>query len=244
MLTNQTIEKLLKMRLNCMADTYSRLTEGDHTLSFDELFGMIVDNEWLNRQNKRLKRLLTQSDMRFNASIEDINYTLKRGLEKNTMLKLSECNWLVNNCNIILTGPTGTGKTYIACAIGNMACRQNYTVKYYRLPRLITDLVLSKAENTYNRCMKKIKDCNLLILDDFGLSPVTSDVGRELLEVIEDRVQKGSIIIAGQLPAENWHSLFADPTIADACIDRIVHNAIKIELSGDTVRGIMSKIDE
>lgn len=241
MLTNQTVDKLYKMKLNLMADTYSRLNESDNTLSFDELFGMIVDNEWTSRQNKRLKRLLTQADMRFNACIEDINYSLKRGLDKNLMIKLSECTWLTNNRNIIITGPTGTGKTYIACAIGNMACRQNYTVRYFRLPRLITDLALAKAENTYNSYMKRLKDCNLLIIDDFGLAPITSENGRELLEVIEDRVQKGSTLISGQLPITSWHPLFSDPTIADACIDRIVHNAVKIELDGETVRGILSQ---
>ena len=241
MLNNQTVDKLYRMKLNCMADTYIRLSESDNTLTLEETFGMIVDNEWTSRQNKRLKRLLVQAEMRFNACTEDINYTLNRGLDKNLMLKLSECTWLTNNRNIIITGPTGTGKTYVACSVGNMACRQNYTVKYFRLPRLLTDLVLAKAENTYNSYMKRLKDCRLLIIDDFGLAPITSENGRELLEVIEDRVQKGSTLIAGQLPIVSWHPLFADPTIADACIDRLIHNSIKIELNGDTVRGILNQ---
>ena len=241
MLNSQTTDKLLQLRLSTMSETYLRLESRQNELSFDELFGLIVDSEWTSRRNKRLSRLLKDADLRLNASIEDINFVQPRGLDRNQINKLSECGWIGNNQNIIVTGCTGTGKTYLACAFGNMACRRDYTVRYYRIPRLLTDIAITKTEGTYNRQLRQLKNISLLILDDWGISRFEGEAGRELLEVIEDRSGIGSTIIVSQLPITGWYELFDNPTVADACLDRLVHNAIKIDLAGDkSMRGIYS----
>lgn len=225
-----------------MAESYRRLSEKPDVseLSFDDIFGMIVDAEWTARHNKRLKRLLKSSGMAQSASLEDIDYRPDRKLDRQLIATLSECGWIQNRHNIIVTGSTGTGKTWLACALGNMACRLGYSVKYLRLPRLLTDLNIAKTDGSYERLLNQLKKCNLLILDDWGLAEISAADSRDILEVVEDRMNTGSTILAAQIPVANWFELFADPTLADACLDRLVHNAYRMELGGDSMRKILA----
>jgi len=242
MLNKQTMEKLTRLKLPAMAESYRRLSENPEcsSLSPDELLGMIVDAEWTSRHNKRLKLLLKLSGMMQGPCIEDIDYRPSRMLDRQIIATLSECGFIAHHRNIIISGKTGTGKSYLACALGNMACRLNYTVKYFRLPRLLTDLSIAKLDGSYNRCLSQLKKCHLLILDDWGLAEITAADSRDILEVIEDRVNTGSMVIAAQIPPQDWYALFSDPTLADACLDRLVHNAYRIEIEGDSMRRIMA----
>lgn len=244
MLNKQTLDKLIHLKLSAMAESYRRLTENpdNSSLSLDELLGMIVDAEWITRANKRLKRLLKQSGMPSEPCLEDIDYRVTRNIDRQMMTTFSECTWIANHRNIIITGKTGTGKSYIACALGNMACRLNYSVKYYRLPRLLTDLNIAKMDGSYTRYLSQLKKCHLLILDDWGLAEITAADSRDILEVIDDRVNSGSIILAAQIPMQDWYALFSDPTLADACLDRLVHSAYRIELEGDSMRRVMAQL--
>jgi DNA replication protein DnaC len=243
MLSNQTAEKLTRLKLPAMAESYRRLSENPDRseLSFDDLFGMIVDAEWTARHNKRLKRLLKSSGMPQSACMEDMDYKPDRKLGRQIITTLSECGWIQNRHNLIITGSTGTGKTYLSCAFGNMACRLGYSVKYLRLPRLLTDLNIAKTDGSYDRILNQLKKCSLLILDDWGLAEISAADSRDILEVIETRMSTGSTILSAQIPVANWFELFADPTLADACLDRLVHNAYRIEIEGDSMRKILAE---
>lgn len=242
MLSNQTAEKLARLKLPAMAESYRRLSEKPDSsgLSFDDLLGLIVDAEWSARQNKRLKRLLKTSELPQSACLEDMDYRPERKIDRQLITTLSECGWIQNRHNLIITGSTGCEKTFMACAFGNMACRLGYSVRYYRLPRFLTDLAISKTDGGYERILKQLKKIDLLILDDWGLAEITASDSRDILEVIEDRIRTGSIILAAQIPVANWFELFADPTLADACLDRLVHNAYRIEMEGESMRKILA----
>jgi DNA replication protein DnaC len=244
MLNKQTIDKLAQMKLPAMAVSYKRLSENPDTqdMSFEELFGMAVDAEWTARQNKRLKRLIKQAAMKESACIEDISYAPERKLDRQLIVRLSEGTWIANRNNLLITGKTGAGKSYMACAMGNMACRRNHVVKYFRLPRLITDLNMSKLDTSYNRLLSSLKKCDLLIIDDWGLSQISHADSRDILEVIEERNNSGSTLISSQLPVEAWHAMFEDPTIADAILDRIIHNAYTVEIDGPSMRERQSRL--
>jgi len=243
MLNNQTAEKLSKLKMPAMAECYHRLSETPDAaaLSHDDFLGMLVDAEWTARSNKRIKRLLRQADLRENASIEDIEYHPDRMLNRLEILQLSECSWVESRRNLLITGATGAGKTYLACALGNAACRRNYSVRYYRMPRVLTDLAVARMDGSYNRYLATLKKCQILIIDDWGLAPLSPAEGRDVLEVIEDRMLTGSLVISSQLPISDWHAVFEDPTIADACMDRLIHNSYRIEIGGETMRARHSK---
>jgi DNA replication protein DnaC len=239
MLDQQTLEKLTQMRLSAMSQEYRRQLESTerNTLSFEERFAMITDAEWLSRHNNRLKRLLTKATLRISdACLEDLDYEPRRSLDRSTVTRLAAMNWLYEKHNLIITGACGTGKTYLACAFGNAACRQGFKAKYYRVNRLLTDLNVSQGDGTYHKLMRELKKSDLLILDDWGMALLDSSSSRDLLEVIEDRYGYRSTIISGQLPVKNWHELIEDSTIADAILDRLVHNAYRFELKGPTRR--------
>lgn len=244
MLNNQTAEKLSKLKMPAMAECYHRLSETPDaaSLSHDDFLGMLVDAEWTARSNKRIRRLLRQADLRENASIEDIEYHPDRMLNRQEILRLSECSWVESRHNLLITGATGAGKTYLACALGNAACRRNYSVRYYRMPRVLTDLAVARMDGSYNRCLATLKKCQILIIDDWGLAPLSPAEGRDILEVIEDRMLTGPMVISSQLPISDWHAVFEDPTIADACMDRLIHNSYRIEIGGETMRAKHSKI--
>ncbi len=236
---NQTLDKLASMRLRAMQEEYQRQIElpANAALPFDERFAMIVDAQWLAKANKRLKRLLREANLREpSANLEDINYAPSRNLDKSTIARLADCSWIKEGKNLIITGATGTGKTYLVSAFGNAACRKSLKVRCYRVNRLLTNLAISRGDGSYNRLLKDMRKPDLLILDDFGMAPIDPAACRDFLEVIDDRYGRKSIAISAQLPVAKWHGVFEDATIADAILDRVVNNAYRIELKGPSLR--------
>ena len=244
MLNEQTIEKLYAMKLNGMAEAFKeQLQQPDlSNLSFQERFALLVDQQWTWKEDRRMRRLLSQAKLKINACIEDIDFRAPRGLKKSMILQLAPCDWLRQAHNVIITGPTGVGKTYLACALANRACRMGFSAFYIRIPKLFQDLAMAKADGSYPKIMKKLTKSKVLLLDDLGLSPMSAQERRDLLEVIEDRHGLTSTIVAAQLPIEHWHENIRDPTIADAILDRLVHNAYKINLKGESMRKLRSSL--
>lgn len=237
MLHQPTLEKLRALKLTGMADAFQeQLKKPLSDLDFESRLGMLVDQEYLLRENRRLKKRLQQAKLQQSACIEDINYEKPRGLVKAKVMELSRSQWLQQHLNILVTGPTGCGKTYLACALAHRACLDGYTSRYYRLPRLWEELKIAKANGTYSQWLSQIAKIDLLILDDWGL--VTPDIDRrqDLLEVLDDRYQKKSTIVTSQLPPTHWHEYLNDATLADAILDRLLHNAIRFELKGESMR--------
>ena len=244
MLHETTTEKLYHMKLNGMAEAFTeQLQHPDITeLAFEDRFALLVDRQWTWKEDRRMKRLLSDAKLKINACVEDIDYRTPRGLDKSLILKLAGCDWIRNAHNVIITGPTGVGKTYLACALGNRACRMRHPALYIRIQKLFQDLTIAKGDGTYPKIMKKMLKAKVLILDDLGLAPMSAQERRDLLEVIEDRHGLASTIVAAQLPIENWHENIRDPTIADAILDRLVHNAYKINLKGESMRKLRSRL--
>ena len=244
MLNEQTIEKLYHMKLNGMAEAFKEQTlQPDLAeLSFEERFAFLVDRQWTWKEERRMKRLLSQAKLKINACIEDVDFRTPRGLQKSVILQLASCDWVKNAHNVIITGPTGAGKTYLACALANRACRMGFSAFYIRIPKLFHDLAMAKADGSYSKTMKKLTRSKVLVLDDLGLAPMSSQERRDLLEVVEDRHELASTIVAAQLPIEHWHDNIQDPTIADAVLDRLVHNAYKINLEGESMRKLRSNL--
>lgn len=239
MLNEPTIEKLYAMRLAAMAEALCAQQREDSSLKldFDERFAMLVDAEYLTRENRRLTRLLKQAGLRIgDACVEDISATTARGLDKATLRRLVSLDWLSQRMNVLITGATGVGKSYLACALGQLACRRGHKVLYRRLPRLFEEVALAKADGTYTRLLAKISKYEMLILDDFGLGKLRDAQRHDLLEILEDRYDVRATIVTSQLPFNNWHHWLGDPTIADAILDRLVHNAHKIQLKGPSRR--------
>jgi len=244
MLIEQTIEKLYAMKLYGLADSLKeQLQQPDiNELAFEERFSLMVDRQWTWKEDRRMKRLLQNAELKINACIEDIDYKTPRGLSKSVILSLSNCDWIRSTQNIILTGPTGVGKTYLGCALANRACRMGFASLYIRLPRLFQELAIARGDGSYPKIMKKLSKAKVLIIDDLGLAPMTAPERRDLLEVIEDRHTTASTIVTTQIPVEHWHENIRDPTIADAILDRLVHNAHKINLKGESMRKLRSDL--
>jgi DNA replication protein DnaC len=238
MLTSPTLDKLKEMRLLGMAAALEdQLQTPDITsLGFEERLGLLVDREQTTRDNRRLKTRLTQARLRQPASLEDIDYSGPRGLDKAQLLDLGSCRWITEHNNLLLTGPTGAGKTYIACALAQKACRQGLSALYLRLPRLFGDLTIAKGDGRYGKLLVRYSRVDVMLLDDWGVAPMTAENRRDLLEILDDRYQKKSTLITSQLPVEKWHRYLEDPTLADAILDRVVHNAYKVELKGESMR--------
>lgn len=241
-----TIEKLIAMKLSGMAEGLQEQLNNNayKDLGFEERFGILVDKEKILRENRQLKILLSYAHLRHhNACFEDIDFRTRRGLSKDVILKLSQNEWIRSNQNIIIVGPTGSGKTYIACALGNSAVRQGIRTTYVRLPRLAQELKIAKADGSFVKFLSRLQRIRLLIIDDWGINPFTDDERRNFLEIMEDRHNVRSTIIASQFPIDTWHDIIGEPTLADAICDRIVHNAHKIILKGEeSMRKIYSTL--
>ncbi len=242
LLMEQTLRDLKALHLNAMAQAIEdqRSNVDIQELSFEDRLGMAVQIEIQDRETRKLARLIKQAKFKEDAAPEDINYRVKRGLDRQVVANLLSCDYLEKGLNIILTGPTGVGKTWLACALGQQAARRGYSVLYTRLSKLLEDLELAHADGSLPNLRSRLSKKDLLILDDWALSPLTSAGRQELLEIVDERLGKDSLIITSQLPTEQWHVYLGEATIADAILDRIVHRAHVLKLSGESLRKKMS----
>lgn len=237
MLNQPTLDKLRALKLTGMAEAFSeQLQKPLPDLDFEARLGLLIDREWYLRENRRLNRRLSQAKLQQTACVEDIDFKHARGLNKNVIQELVRTQWIQKHLNLLITGPTGCGKTYLACAIAHKACLIGFTVKYYRLPRLWHELKIAKANGTYPNWLSTIAKIDLLVLDDWGLTAPDDEQRRDLLEMLDDRYQKKSTVVTSQLPTTHWHEHLNDATLADAILDRLLHNSIKLELKGESLR--------
>jgi DNA replication protein DnaC len=244
MLTHPILEKLQQMKFYGMLTALEeQMQMADiEKLSFEDRLALLVDREMTERENRRLKTRLRKAKLRQNACIEDIDFRHPRGLDKTLFMQLADCRYLKEHNNVLIMGPTGVGKTYLACALAQNACRNGYTALYYRLPRLLHELSIAKADGRYSNLLRSIARTDLLVLDDWGLSKVIKEQRHDLLEILEDRNGLRSTLVTSQLPVKHWHEIIADPTLADAILDRFIHNAYKLNMKGDSMRKKLSKL--
>lgn len=248
MLIHPIMDKLRSLRLNAMARTLEeqmQMPDMD-SLSFEERLGLLVDREANDRENRKLTTRLGKARLKQNACIEDIDFRHPRGLDKSVMITLFSCNWIKENHNLLITGPTGTGKTFLACALAQKACREGYPVQYLRMPRIFHELQIAKGDGRYGKLLKDYAKTKLLLLDDWGLAKMTDESRHDLLEILEDRNSTASTLVTSQFPVSKWHDLIGDPTLADAIVDRLIHSAYKIELKGGSMRktkSVLTKSD-
>ena len=244
MLHHPTLEKLQTLRLSGMHKALiEQLSMSDiDTLSFEERLGLLTDREITEREDRRLKTRLRQAKLKHNACIEDIDHRAPRGLDKALILQLAACRWIHEGLNLIINGPTGVGKTWIACALAQKACREGYTALYLRLPRLFQELALAHGDGRFPKLMASFAKTDLIILDDWGLAKLNAEQRRDLLELLDDRHTNRATSVTSQIPIDHWHEIIGDPTLADAILDRLVHNAYRINLKGESMRKRYTKL--
>ena len=244
MLNHPTVNKLHTLKLTGMAAALADQSAiPDITdLSFEERLGLLVDREMTERENRRMSSRLRRAKLRHNAMLEDLDYRNPRGLDKGLIQSLASCQWVKEHLNVLITGPTGVGKTWLACALAHKACREGHTAQYVRLTRLLRELTIAKGDGQYAKLLTNFAKVDVLILDDWGLMKLSAENRRDLLEVLEDRHGRRSTIATSQLPIEEWHGVIGDPTLADAILDRLVHNAYKITLRGESMRKRHAKL--
>ena len=241
---SETIDKLKAMRLSGMVQGLEEQAQNPHyqDLSFEERLGHLVEREWLLREERRFARRLKEASFRIKATVEELDFHIPRNLNRAFIMELAGCQWIKRHHNLIITGPTGVGKTYLSCALGHRACVAGYRVKYHRVARLLSKIAIARGDGTYLSLMKSLVKVDLLILDDWGLNQLNKNQALDLLEVIEDRYQRGSTIIISQVPIDAWHQLIGEATIADAILDRLVHNAYRVEMKGESMRKQKGKV--
>jgi DNA replication protein DnaC len=238
MLFNQTLEKLHSLRLHGMVRALQEQVEQGTAsgLSFEERLGLVVDREYLLRDEKRITTRLKKAKLKQVVCVEDIDYRHHRGLDKGTMLDLCSCRWIHAKRNLIITGATGLGKTWLACALANKACREGFTSTYRRVPRLVHELAVARADGSYLKLLAQIARTDLVVLDDWGLAPLEGPAQHDILELIDDRAGLRSTLITSQLPVARWHDTIGDPSIADALLDRVLATSTTIDLKGESLR--------
>lgn len=245
MLIQQTLTKLHSLKLSGMAQGFEEQLSNAaaHSLAFEDRFAMLVDHEATHRENQRLRRLLKTAKLKVAACVEDIDYRHNRGLDKSMMASLLTCQWIERGLNMILTGPTGCGKTWLACAFGNQACRIGKTVLFHRLPLLLEDLQIGHADGSFHRRLALLAKADLLVLDDFGLAALNAQGRTDLLEVVDARSGGRSTIITSQLPVDKWHDYLgsANPTVADAILDRLTSGAVRLPMRGESMRKVRAR---
>jgi DNA replication protein DnaC len=237
-LTQPTLEKLNAMKLTGMAQALPlQLGSSEYArLSFEERFGLLVDAEWTAREERKLARRLRSASLRHAASLEDVDFKHPRQLDRQQVLSLGSCSWVQSRHNLVIIGPTGIGKSYLACAFAERACRRGHSAAYVRMPRLLHELAVARGDGSYTRLLARLAKLDLLAIDDWLLAPLRDGERRDLIEVIEDRSERASTLIATQVPALDWHAGIGDPNQADAICDRLLHNAHRIELKGPSMR--------
>ena len=238
MLIHPTIERLRALGLSAMADAFIELQNVPDAaaLTREDWLGLLVDREATSRENKRLARRLREARLRQSAVVEDVDFRAHRGLDRALFLKLATCQWIQDHHHLCVIGPTGIGKSWLACALGHKACREGFSVLYKRATRLFTDLAQARGEGRLPRLMTTLERTRLLIIDDWGPEPLNAEQRRDLLEIVDDRYDRGSLLITSQVPVNRWHEVIGDPTLADAILDRIIHRAHRIELKGPSLR--------
>ncbi len=238
MLTHPTIEKLTAMRFSGMAQALDEQLKMDHLddMAFEERLGLLLDREQVVRETRRLNTRLRKAKLRHQACIEDIDFRYPRGLDKSIVTKLSSCQWIKKHQNLIITGPTGVGKSYLACAFAQKACREGLSAIYLRISKLFEDLAIAKGDGRYLKLLTVYAKTDLIVLDDYGLARLNQEQRHDLLELFEDRHGLKSTLITSQLPMKKWHEQIGDPTLADAILDRVVHSAHTLKLKGESMR--------
>jgi DNA replication protein DnaC len=239
MLNQSTLDKLHALRLTGIAEAYQQQLNGVETrgLSFEERFGMLVDNHWTWRENQSLVRRLKKSKLSAEPCVEDINYRYPREMDPSTMRGLTSSQWVLQHLNVLFTGPTGIGKSWLGQALAQKACRDGYSVLYRSAAKLFRDLAQARADGSLGRLLESIARTNVLLVDDFAMAALNDDERRSFLEICDDRYGRSSMILTSQIPIESWHAQIGDPTIADSILDRLVHNAYRIKMNGESMRG-------
>ena len=234
----QTMEKMGAMKLNGMAQAYDEQRQQPQStdLSFDERLAMLIDRQWIWKEDRALTARLKYARLKQAACLEDIDYRPPRGLSRATLDQLASCEWIRPPHSCLITGPTGAGKSFVACALAHKACREGYRALYYYIPKLFRELDIGQADGSLTALLKKLAKVDLLLIDDWGLSPLSADQYRLFLEILDDRQGTGATLLTSQYPLDTWHQLVEDPTVGDAILDRLLHNAFRIELKGDSMR--------
>ncbi|AHK47308.1 Insertion sequence putative ATP-binding protein [Ensifer sp. M14] len=238
MLTNPTIDRLRELGLHGMATAFQELDAQSEArgLEHGEWLAILLEREATMRQQKRFEARARAAKLRHDAQIENADFRAARGLDRNLFMTLAGCDWIRKHHSLLVTGPAGVGKSWLACALGHKACREDFSVAYHRVPRLFASLALARGDGRYGRILKSLAKTDLLILDDWGPEKLNDDQRRDLLEIIEDRYERRSTIVTSQVPLDRWYEIIANPTLADAILDRLVHSAYRIELTGESMR--------
>lgn len=244
MLTQPLLDKLTRLRLGALRVALEEQLQSTQyaELPFEDRLGLLIDRECTQRDNNRLKRRLKTAKLPVPATIEDLNISASRGLDRRVILHLAQGEWIRQHLNILVLGPTGVGKTYLSCALAHAACRHNFTVRYYRTSRLVHQLALAHADGSYPSLLDTFARTQLLVFDDWLRDPLTRSQSQDLLEIVDDRYGRASTLVATQVPVTDWHARFPDPTIGDAILDRLVHNAYRLELKGESRRKLDSPL--